>query len=222
MLKCTKEISDSGIEILQPEVGYRFSTDSVVLGNVVNQFLLENCKAKIHVLDVGAGVGALSAYSLFSRNIASITAIEINRKFCEICERNLRKNFPDVICNSICANISELYDFKQIFDLVITNPPFYKIGEGRISPTKNLANHESVNLAAWIKFCIKRLKPNGIFFMIHLSERLQDILVALDSTIGGIEIFPIDTGSISTIKRVIIKCKKSSKSKLILHKHIVL
>ena len=222
MLKCTKEISDSGIEILHPEIGYRFSTDSVVLGRVVNQFLLKTKRERLSVLDVGAGVGALSAYSLFNRDIQSITAIEINKNFCDLCGVNLSKNFTAAICNVICANIVDLVDFKQIFDLIITNPPFYKIGEGRVSRTKDIANHESVSLSEWIKFCIKRLKPNGVFFIIHLSERLQDILSAFDATVGGIEIFPIDTGSTNAIKRVVVKCQKSSRSKLILHKPIIL
>ena len=82
------------------------------------------------------------------------------------------------IINENVINIGKLYP-KQYFDVVITNPPYKKIGTGIIneSEAKIISRHEiTANLEDFIKTARDMLKDKGEFFMVHRPERLVDII----------------------------------------------
>jgi tRNA1(Val) A37 N6-methylase TrmN6 len=116
----------------------------------------------------------------------------------------------------------ELRDIE--FDHVVTNPPFFDSQSSRISSAKRFANFETLTLADWISLCLKKVKNNGEFSLIHCASRIHDILHAMHGKVGAIEIIPLFPKSGSDAKRVIVKGRKGNKSKakitsgLILHK----
>ena len=164
------------------------------------------------VLDVGCGVGTISLILKYMNNSQKITSVDIDPTMTELCKRNSEiNNLPlNIINSSIDVDLLR----NKNFDSVVTNPPFYNPENFRSSEKKSAANFETISLKSWLSFCLKRLKPNGNFYIIHLPERLNDILESLGDLVGKIEIFPIYSHQNEPAKRIIVKCKKASKEPL--------
>lgn len=205
--KFTEDLILNGkIKLYQPKRGYRVAVDPILLASMVE------LKSKQTILDVGCGVGTISLILKYMDNSQTITGIDVDSVMTELCEKNSKENsLPLNIVNSpICSPLLK----SKNFDTVVTNPPFYNPESFRSSEKKLTANFETASLKSWISFCLKRLKPNGNFYIIHLPERLKDILESLGSLVGKIEIFPIYSHQNEPAKRIIVKCKKASKEPL--------
>ena len=67
------------------------------------------------------------------------------------------------------------------FDLVLSNPPYRKQGEGKISPKagRDLARHESTaSLTDFLAVSKRMVRPGGSVCMIYHPERLSELLAA--------------------------------------------
>lgn len=200
-------LCDDAIKIKQLSDGFRASIDSILLARSVH------IKSGMAILDVGCGVGSASILAAYGVDSVHVTAIDIDEAATKLAAENYQAN--GINAKVICNDVSDFPLTGERFDAVITNPPFFKPGTGRKSPLKSIARHENVELSTWISFCIKRLKPNGRFYIIHTSDRIQDILVALHayhSYVGGITIEPISFKQNADPKRVIITAQHSSKT----------
>lgn len=193
--------------------GFRASVDSILLSRSLD------CKNGTSLLDVGCGVGTASIYAAFNRENVRVTAIDINRDAIELAKQNYAVN--SVVADVICADISKTAFLGERFDYVITNPPFFQKHEGRVSLSKGQAKHEDVQLSTWIAFCTKHLKPKGVFAIIHLPERLYDILQALPKYVGGITVTPIAFKHHDDAKRIILTAQHSSSKKLIIRQSLL-
>ncbi len=193
--------------------GFRASVDSILLSGSLD------CRDGTSLLDVGCGVGTASIYAAFNRKNVRVTAIDVSRDAVELAKRNYTGN--NIVANVVCADISKTAFLGERFDYVITNPPFFKKHEGRVSLSKGQAKHEDVQLSTWITFCIKHLKPKGVFTIIHLPERLYDILQALPKYVGGITITPIAFKHHDNAKRIILTAQHSSSKKLTIRQSLL-
>ena len=199
-------ILDGKIKLYQPKHGYRIAIDPILLASTVE---LENRQT---VLDVGCGVGTISLILKYMDNSQTITSIDIDPNMTELCEKNSKANLLPL--NIINSPISPQLLRNKNFDTVVTNPPFYNSENFRSSGKKLTANFETVSLNEWISFCLKRLTPNGNVYIIHIPERLGNILESLGNLVGKIEVFPIYSHQNEPAKRIIVKCRKSSREPL--------
>ena len=199
-------ILNGKIRLHQPRHGYRIAVDPILLASIVE---LKNNQT---VLDVGCGVGTISLILKFMDSSQTITGIDIDPTMTQLCKKNSETN--SLPLNIINGPIDSPLLRNKNFDAVVTNPPFYNPENFRSSEKKLTANFETVSLESWISFCLKRLKPNGNFYIIHLPERLEDILKSLGNLVGKIEIFPIYSHQSESAKRIIVKCKKASREPL--------
>ncbi len=62
----------------------------------------------------------------------------------------------------------------------------------------------------WIAVGLRRLKPRGYFTIIHRTERLADILAALDGKAGDIRILPLTSREGRMAGRVIVRARKGA------------
>ncbi len=98
------------------------------------------------------------------------------------------------------------------FDIVVSNPPFYKVYKNR---SKNeLENYAKVmkNLEQWINSSVKLLKNKGIIFLIITSEILDLVLHYLRDKTGSFKIFPFWPNYKKSSKRIILVARKGGAS----------
>lgn len=203
---------DRRVKIMQPVDGYRASTDAVILSSLVRQI-----KKGDTILDVGSGTGAISLClaARFFEQTPQITGLELQPELAELANLSAAANGFENILHYYNFDIRNKPDFiaPSSFQHVITNPPYTDHDMPSPNQSKALAhNHTGLTLSDWIKFCIKMLAPQGMFYMINRAEAVDEILAILHGKLGNITLIPLFTKSQNKAKRIMITAKKASKT----------
>ena len=198
------------IVIAQPKDGYRAATDPVFLAACVN------AKSGERILDVGCGVGVASLCLLARVPDVLVTGLELQESYANLARDNAQRN--GLSLEIVAGDLSKLPAgiSGESFDQIITNPPYFKSASGTAprNAQKAQANIETLDLMTWIDICLRRLRPTGIITIIHLAERLDEILEALNKKCGDISVLPLSSREGQPANRVIVRAKKSSKAPL--------
>lgn len=171
---------DGKLRIQQPDKGYRFSVDALLLAQFVN------VKAGEHILELGAGCGVISLLLAFQNPKIRITAIEIQPELAELAKHNITANGLESRVRVLCRDLRELslHHSANPVDRVIANPPFRKRESGRINPhlQQAIARHEiSVTIQEMILSTSRLLKKGGGLDVIYCTERLSELLCEMSS-----------------------------------------
>ena len=165
----------------QQQTSMKVCTDACLFGAWVSQkSMVQNA---INIVDIGTGTGLLSLMvaQVTENSKASITAIEIEAQAAAEANSNFNiskwsdrlKLVNDSIQNftaSISKDdlvINELNNNKQLFDIVISNPPFYEGDLKSPDPNKNKAAHSTE--LPWnilVENVTSLLNNNGSFFVL--------------------------------------------------------
>ncbi len=167
------------LKIIQCNDYFNFSLDSVILPNFVT------IKPKINkIIDFGCGNCPIPLI-LSTKTKAQIYGVEIQKEIFELAEETVKLNNLSsqiTLINDDIKNLSNILDIDS-FDIVISNPPYFKISErGQLNENrvKTNARHETlINLEDVIVNARKLLKINGIFALIHRTERFIEIIETL-------------------------------------------
>jgi len=163
------------LSIRQPARGYRFSIDSVLLAG----FAAPLCRGT--VLDLGTGCGVLLLLlSRLSGEMSSGAGVELQEDLLECARENFRENGME---GALRAERGDLRcDLPGIvpgsFDLVVSNPPYGRVGRGRRNPEpgKETARHEvACSLPELFAAARRYMGPRGRFALILPAERLPEI-----------------------------------------------
>lgn len=156
-----------------------------------------------NILDVGIGTGGVSLCLMTHNPSAKYTGIDISQDMLDACTENLTLNSKTAkLINADILNWST----KETFDLVITNPPYFKG-----TPANHKAHH-GVDIAKWVKHSIARVKPSGYFCIISDAKTTDVILAILNSKhFGDIQIFPLFSNKTSA-ERVLIRARQGVKT----------
>ena len=158
--------------------GYRYSIDAFLLADFCR---VQN---ESRILELGSGCGIISILLSMSYPHAQITGIEIQKELVEFSEQNLRKNNLVSSIRFIQGDIKEISNYvrNEAFDIVLTNPPYHRIGTGRINPhpQKAKARHEiDGGLLDFIKAGGKVLRTGGSLYMIYTAKRTPELVFHL-------------------------------------------
>lgn len=123
---------------------------------------------------------------------AEIIAIERHPSLLELLRRNLERNSFDDHVRVLEADIRTLEpQLAHRADIVVCNPPFYRKGEGRVSPNaEKRAAHQELHggLDDFVKAAAFVLKPaRGLAKFVLPPARLQDFMEAVRQTDLGLE-----------------------------------
>ena len=201
------------ISIIQLKYGFRYGFDAVFLAAFVNGFLQQNKKKDVLLADVGSGVGTISLIIAYKNEKINITAIENNNQYLELAEENILNNNLQKQIKLLNIDIFKINKaLVNTFDIVVSNPPFYKDYKNR---SKNeLENYAKVmkNLEQWINSSVKLLKNKGIIFLIITCEILDLVLHYLRDKTGSFKIFPFWPNYKKSSKRIILVARKGGAS----------
>lgn len=210
------------VKIVQFETGLKVSSDAVLVASAIDEKII---KKSATILDVGVGGGGISLCTAYKFKNVKITGIDIQNEMLELAKQSCIENgFDDRIelINENILNPSKQFKEKS-FDIVITNPPYYK-GQSCSDKIKAIAHNETgIDLKDWILSSVKRLNATGTFIIIHKADRLDDIIYSLKkANMGKIEIFLLYSKKGEIANRVIVRAKKSNKSPSVIYPPIVL
>lgn len=154
------------------------SFKEVVLEKASIQDLQElQLQQETKILDIGGGTGLLSLM-LAQQLKGTIDVIEINESASLQAKENVdRSKWKDRI-NVIQADVMQ-YFFKNKYDLIISNPPFYENDLRTMSIESNMARHdETLRLEGLISIAYRQLSSSGVFAVLipyHRSVYCIDI-----------------------------------------------
>lgn len=155
--------------------GYRYSIDAFLLAN----FCSINKDSK--VLDLGSGCGVVSILLSKAWPQSQIVGIEIQPDLIILARQNLSYNRLFKKVSFLQGDIREISRFfvKEEFETVVTNPPYYRIGDGRINPHfgKASSRHEVIgSLKDFIKAAALVLRPKGSLYIIFTAKRAPELM----------------------------------------------
>ena len=164
----------NGIRMLQPERGFRLGTDSVLLA----EFLTLPPGAR--VADLGAGCGTLGLLLCARDANCTVTGLELRQEACALAQENIALNRLQDRLRVLQGDVREPSLPAGSIDCVISNPPYFPVGSGKVSEEAAVARTElCLSLeqlcaaAAWL------LPSGGRFALVHRPERLCDIFCTL-------------------------------------------
>jgi tRNA1(Val) A37 N6-methylase TrmN6 len=212
---------DGRIRLKQPRHGYRAAIDPVLLAATTPALPGER------VLDVGAGVGAASLCLAFRVPGTRITGMELQPDLAELAAANIRDNGLEdrvhILTGDLLSPPAGL--LPSSFDRVMSNPPFQKAGTHTPPPgaSRALAHGEgAADLAAWIAFCTRMLKPRGTLTLIHRADRLDDLIALLHGQFGAVTLIPLWPKTGRPAKRVLVTARRGARSPAALSAGLIL
>lgn len=162
------------LKIYQDNESFVFSLDSVLLPKFI-----DIPKTTKRILDIGTGNAPIPLV-LSTRTDAKIVGVEIQSDMAELAKKSVEENKLEHQIEIINKDIKGTDFEAESFDIVLSNPPYFKVDENSYlseKKSKLIARHEvSLDLESLVKISAKYLKHNGVFGLVHRPERLADII----------------------------------------------
>jgi tRNA1(Val) A37 N6-methylase TrmN6 len=183
-------------DYFQPEE-YRFSLDSVFLAQIVANHLKNQDKIdSLQVLDLCAGCGVIGLeLSIHLPQLSALDFVEVQSIYREYFENNLTgihgKNKTHF--NFLEMNYEQLLQdqFKDKYDYIVSNPPYFFPGEGMLSPS-NFKNRcrffLDSNFDSYITSILHVLKNTGEAFILVRpgTHHGRNLLAEIQKNISGL------------------------------------
>lgn len=172
-------IGTADVRVLQRREGYRFGLDSVLLAAFAAEV-----DAGGPLLELGAGAGVVSLLLARQFGLGPVTALERQEGLHERLVRNVSLNACEGRVRPLRVDWREARGTLPgaPFAHVVTNPPFWAPGAGRLSPDgeRQAARHELHGAFPSLVLAARRLlRPGGALTVVHLASRLAVLVPAL-------------------------------------------
>lgn len=205
-----KSTADSfeGLALHQPQKGYRYSIDPLLLAAHINP------SHSLRITDIGCGCGIIPLILACRYPFLHITGIEIQRELAQFARHNIKENSFENRINILNKDINLLIGegFNTKADIIVSNPPYQKKGTGRINPNpqKAVARHEiTLDLDQLFTAAHHLLTESGRFYLIYPAHRLPDIVKKVQWFSMGFDfIRPVHIKAKQNAVRVIVCIKK--------------
>lgn len=169
--------------IRQPVNGFRFSSDALLLAWFIAKRMTAGC-----ALEVGSGSGVISILLKKRGFLGKITAVEIERESASLLTENIEANALTEEISSLFGDFfsHKLIPLQEKYDIVFSNPPFFKSTNPHTTPNNNLkynARHEVLfTIPKFTEKASKILKKGGSLFAVFPVERMQYLLSNLETS----------------------------------------
>lgn len=168
-------IEEKRLKIIQPRDGYRFTEDSLLLADFVEE------KAGDEVIDLGCGSGIIGIQIALRGRVKKVVCIEIQEKLVLCAEKNIIINSLTDVVEVIKGDVRriEKYFPPESFDIAVSNPPYIRRGTGRISPSRERAiarYEEFLSLPDLLHAVRYLLKKGGLFYLVYPMTRFKELI----------------------------------------------
>lgn len=167
-------LAHNDLKIIQRKDMFNFSLDTVLLSH----FCTINKDVKT-IVDFGTNNAAIPLL-LSKRTDKKIIGIEIQKEAVEIAKKNILMNELEKQIEIVHADINDYVKQMNKVQLVICNPPFFKVDENshlNDNEYLTIARHEiKINLEGIIKSAARILDNKGRLAIVHRPDRMIDIL----------------------------------------------
>ena len=169
-----KQINLENFIIKQDKLKNKYNEDSINLCS----FIDENLSQK-KIIELGCGSGLISIFIEKNFDVNEINSVEIEHFAFEALIQNININN----CSKIKPHNIDIKNLKNKFnhnsyDLIITNPPFFKIGKGKLSNNheKLLARHEFLcNMKDIFHISSALLRIGGYLILCYPMTRHEEV-----------------------------------------------
>lgn len=198
------------LKIYQLHDGYCYNSDSLFLYDFARGFL----KKSFCILEIGSGSGVIGLLCA-KESGASLVMVEADEASASLSQINAKS--AGVEARVICEDFLQ-YKTSEKFDVVISNPPFYRAGVvAPKNPRIQMARNEE--FLPFEKLCkqVKRvLKPNGSFIFCYDAKESHRVFYTLKAVGFNAEVMRfihprLDKGASLMLCRARINTKSSLK-----------
>ncbi len=174
-VKTTSEKFESvGIDVSQPAFGHRYGEESLALAKFCESTNNET------VADLCSGCGVIGLYIAARDHPKKTFCVEIQPSLCEIIQKNITNNYFQNSVECVCQDYRDFAkNHEGLVDVVVSNPPFFPKGEGRMpsNELKAAAKHELFGgLEELFASGRLALKDNGRFALVFPISRKNETL----------------------------------------------
>lgn len=169
----TDTLLGGALRLLQPKSGYRVNIDSVLLVGFAGERRVD------HVVDLGAGVGALGLLAL-TRGIAKrALLLEADPRLVALARENLARGSFDGEAREVDVTRTKLRE--TAVPLVLCNPPYYPGYSHRAAQTADKAAARSGDVAPFLRAAASILaRKTGRALFCYPAGQLPELLAAAE------------------------------------------
>ena len=171
-----EDLQLGGMRLIQDRTAFRFGTDAVLLSSFVR------AGARDVIVDLGTGTGILPVLLAAKTKARRIIGIELQPRAAALAAKNIALNRLEDRVEIYQADL-KTFGSVQGATVVVSNPPYDKIGAGAASKSDEIriARHEvCCTLSDVVAAAGRQLSSGGRFYLIHRAARLGEAMGLLE------------------------------------------
>lgn len=202
----------------QPQRGYRAGVDPVLLAASIPALSRQT------VLELGCGVGVASLCLLARVPGLKATGIELQDEYAQLARRNAAEAQEDF--EVFTADLTEMPQSlkDRQFHHVFANPPYFRRAASVASPDagRDTGKGGETPLAQWVEVAAKRTRPKGTVTFIQRAERLPELIDAMQSHLGSLQLLPLTPRGGRDSQLVLLRARKNGRADFRLHAGLII
>lgn len=172
----SEKFESTGITVYQPARGHRYGEESIALAEFANVSRGDS------VCELGSGVAVTALQIAAKYKPRSVVAVEIQQALHDVARLNVIENGFSNTVECVCEDMREFAKVRTgSFDVVVSNPPFFTSGEGRLPPcpVRASARHElNGTITDFVRTAHELLKDCGRFYVVFDKRRKAELMDA--------------------------------------------
>ena len=173
------DLQCAGLRLKQDSGSYCFTSDAVILANLVK------VKKGGTVADFGTGNGVIAVLLTAKTRAGKIFAVERQPGLFKLTCDNVRLNGLEDRVVPVEGNVEDMPKTlgTACIDVVVCNPPYFKSGSGEKRQGESAAARHEVGegLKGIVGAAAAVLRTGGDLFMIHRTERMSEVCALVEA-----------------------------------------